>query len=109
MYVQTFLPEGPLALLPLWDNYASIVWSTTPAEADRLKKLDKESFLTELNTRLQTPVGLLNAPKLPPFVPQAVAKAVGGVHHLFESVVVSAALNQGMSPSLLLLLFLPTM
>ncbi len=92
---QIFLPEGPLALLPLWGPYHSIVWSTTPAEADRLKALDKDSFLDELNLRLQHPVGLLEPPTFAPFVPPPLAKAVGGVHHLLESVVVSAALNQG--------------
>jgi len=92
---QIFLPEGPLALLPLWGPYHSIVWSTTPAEADRLKALTKENFLAELNLKLQHPVGLLDPPFLPPFLPSSLSKAIGGVHYLLESVVVSAALNQG--------------
>lgn len=92
---QIFLPEGPLALLPLWGSYHSIVWSTTPAEADRLKALSKEDFLAELNLKLQHPVGLLDPPSLPSFLPSPLSKAIGGVHHLLESVVVSAALNQG--------------
>lgn len=95
---QVFLPEGPLALLPLWGKYHSIVWSTTPAEADRLRRLAPPAFLEELNTRLQTPVGLLDGPpELPPLLSplRPLGKALGGLHHLFESVVVSAALNQG--------------
>ena len=92
---QIFLPEGPVALLPLWGPYHSIVWSTTPAEAERLKALPKENFLAELNLQLQHPVGLLDPPSLPPFLPSSLTKAIGGVHHLLESVVVSAALNQG--------------
>jgi 2-octaprenylphenol hydroxylase len=28
---QRFLPDGPLALLPLWDGRVSVVWSTAPA------------------------------------------------------------------------------
>lgn len=91
---QVFLPEGPLALLPLWGQYHSIVWSTTPAEADRLRRLPPDAFLAELNARLQTPVGLLDGPELPGFA-KPLERALGGVHHLFESVVVSAALNQG--------------
>lgn len=52
---QKYLPTGPLAVLPLWDNYASIVWSTTVAECKRLKSLSEEQFLLELNQALQTP------------------------------------------------------
>lgn len=34
---QIFRPEGPLAFLPLWQpQQCSIVWSTSPAEADQL-------------------------------------------------------------------------
>ncbi|MDQ2070442.1 UbiH/UbiF/VisC/COQ6 family ubiquinone biosynthesis hydroxylase [Natronospira bacteriovora] len=45
---QRFLETGPLALLPLADGRCSIVWSTTPAEAERLKGLAPEAFGREL-------------------------------------------------------------
>lgn len=41
---QRFLPEGPLALLPLADGRVSIVWSTTPARAEALLAVDEDSF-----------------------------------------------------------------
>ena len=41
---QRFLPEGPIALLPLDDGAVSIVWSTSPEHAESLLALDDESF-----------------------------------------------------------------
>jgi 2-octaprenylphenol hydroxylase len=41
---QRFLPEGPLAFLPLRDGRVSLVWTTTPAAADALQKLDAAEF-----------------------------------------------------------------
>jgi 2-octaprenylphenol hydroxylase len=41
---QRFLPDGPLALLPLSDGRVSIVWSTTPAHAERLLALAAPAF-----------------------------------------------------------------
>ena len=41
---QRFLPDGPLALLPLSDGRVSIVWSTTPAHAEELLAADDEMF-----------------------------------------------------------------
>ncbi|MFZ5492420.1 MAG: UbiH/UbiF/VisC/COQ6 family ubiquinone biosynthesis hydroxylase [Pseudomonadota bacterium] len=45
---QRFLPTGPLAFLPLADGRASIVWSTTPQEAQRLAALPPDEFGREL-------------------------------------------------------------
>jgi len=41
---QRFLPEGPIALLPLADGRVSIVWSTTPQKAEALLAADDEAF-----------------------------------------------------------------
>jgi 2-octaprenylphenol hydroxylase len=41
---QRFLSTGPLAFLPLPDGRVSIVWSTTRAEAMRLRRLDALEF-----------------------------------------------------------------
>ena len=42
---QVFLPEGPLAFLPLFNQQqCSIVWSTTPQEAERLSALSSDEF-----------------------------------------------------------------
>lgn len=45
---QRFLPTGPLAFLPLCDARSSIVWTTTPEQAEHLLTLDDELFGWEL-------------------------------------------------------------
>lgn len=45
---QRFLPTGPLAFLPLHDGRCSIVWSTTPEQADALLALDEPAFAEAL-------------------------------------------------------------
>ncbi|KAG7880235.1 hypothetical protein KL905_002904 [Ogataea polymorpha] len=53
---QRFLPSGPVALLPLPDNWTSLVWSTTPEYADILLKLDDDAFLAMVNAAVKLPV-----------------------------------------------------
>ena len=52
---QRFLPEGPLALLPLRDGRVSLVWTTTPDDAAALQGLDGGGFgqrVTEASDRV---------------------------------------------------------
>lgn len=57
---QRFLPQGPLAFLPLPDPHqCSIVWSLDENEADRLLAAPKEIFLAELSGAFQSRLGEL--------------------------------------------------
>ena len=47
---QRFLPTGPVAILPLWDGMASIVWSNTIENTKMLKECTKEEFVLKLNS-----------------------------------------------------------
>lgn len=59
---QIFLPTGPLAFLPLADpHYCSIVWSTTPDEACRLKKLTDNQFCSELTNAFEHALGRIES------------------------------------------------
>eukprot|EP01114_Cavostelium_apophysatum_P015636 TRINITY_DN4302_c0_g1_i2.p1 TRINITY_DN4302_c0_g1~~TRINITY_DN4302_c0_g1_i2.p1 ORF type:complete len:420 (+),score=85.57 TRINITY_DN4302_c0_g1_i2:148-1407(+) len=53
---QRFLPLGPIALLPMFGRYSSIVWSTTPARADTLLAMSDEDFFAELKHAFHTPI-----------------------------------------------------
>ena len=46
---QRFLPTGPVALLPLPENYATLVWSTLPGHAAHLKTLSSQDFVAMVN------------------------------------------------------------
>lgn len=46
---QRFLPTGPIALLPLPGNRASLVWSTTAPFATKLKQLSPPDFIAMVN------------------------------------------------------------
>ncbi|KAF7900608.1 uncharacterized protein EAF01_007910 [Botrytis porri] len=53
---QRFLPTGPVAMLPLPGNHATLVWSTTPENAAVLKGLSVKDFIAMVNAafRLST-------------------------------------------------------
>jgi len=46
---QRFLPTGPIALLPLPDDNATLVWSQTIENSELLTKLDEELFINLVN------------------------------------------------------------
>ncbi|BCO32778.1 2-octaprenyl-3-methyl-6-methoxy-1,4-benzoquinol hydroxylase [Thiohalobacter sp. COW1] len=56
---QRFLPTGPLAFLPLRDGRCSIVWSTTPEEAERLLALPEDEFCIELGRAFDYELGAI--------------------------------------------------
>lgn len=59
---QRFLPEGPLALLPLPDSHqCSIVWSLSSDSADRLLALSGAGFIRELNQASEHKPGKVTA------------------------------------------------
>ncbi|GMI53190.1 hypothetical protein ScalyP_jg3743 [Parmales sp. scaly parma] len=63
---QRFFKNGPIALLPLSDNFRSIVWSTTFEEAEHLSKgVSEKEFLKVLNEKLRKPPSANDFPKLP--------------------------------------------
>ncbi len=57
---QTFLPSGPVALLPLTDGSCSIVWSCDRSHADRLMSLSDQQFCSELTGYFGTHLGEIN-------------------------------------------------
>lgn len=46
---QRFLPTGPIAMLPLPGNMSTLVWSTTPERAAKLKALSQQEFVAMVN------------------------------------------------------------
>ena len=58
---QRFTDHGPLAFLPLerdgQQDWCSIVWSTTPGEAERLMALDEAAFCRELERAFEGCLG----------------------------------------------------
>jgi 2-octaprenylphenol hydroxylase len=55
---QCFLPEGPLALLPLYeDHICSVVWSVSPNEMIRLLQLSEAAFNLEITHAFEYRLG----------------------------------------------------
>ncbi|PQM36609.1 ubiquinone biosynthesis monooxygenase COQ6 mitochondrial [Prunus yedoensis var. nudiflora] len=49
---QRFLPSGPIALLPIGDNFSNIVWTMKPKEATDRKSLAEDDFVKDVNYAL---------------------------------------------------------
>ena len=54
---QRFLPDGPLAFLPLSEGYSSIVWSTSPQHAQQLCEMEEARFAMELQASFEHKLG----------------------------------------------------
>jgi 2-octaprenyl-6-methoxyphenol hydroxylase len=48
---ERFTPTGPIAVLPLHDGGLGVIWTASPAEAQRILALSDDSFLAELQER----------------------------------------------------------
>lgn len=58
---QRFLPDGPLAFLPLADNRSSVVWSTGSDRAEALCRADEADFLDQLQAASGRVLGRIRA------------------------------------------------
>jgi 2-octaprenylphenol hydroxylase len=54
---QRFMKQGPLALLPIDDGRCSIVWSTSPKQAETLIALNDEVFCSQLTQASESVLG----------------------------------------------------
>jgi 2-octaprenylphenol hydroxylase len=54
---QCFMPSGPLALLPLFNGYSSIVWSLDESAARETMALDDEAFMQALAQACEVRLG----------------------------------------------------
>ena len=54
---QFFMPPGPLAILPLTQNRASIVWSETAENAQAIQALDDDAYIDVLRPRFGSFLG----------------------------------------------------
>lgn len=49
---QRFLPAGPIALLPVGDNFSNIVWTMSPKESSDCKVMTEDDFVKAVNHAL---------------------------------------------------------
>jgi 2-octaprenylphenol hydroxylase len=58
---QRFLETGPIALLPLADGRSSIVWSTTPEQAEAMREVDADDFARAVEQATDHVLGAVTA------------------------------------------------
>lgn len=58
---QRFLPTGPQAFLPLCGSQASMVWYHNVDEINRLKSLDDEAFIAQMQANFPERLGVIEA------------------------------------------------
>ena len=56
---QRFMPEGPLAFLPMPEGLSSIVWSTSPERSTELIEMEEAAFLAELQIAFGDKLGAM--------------------------------------------------
>ncbi|KAL1804066.1 hypothetical protein ACET3Z_032713 [Daucus carota] len=61
---QRFLPNGPLALLPIGDRYSNIVWTMDPKESLSRKAMNDEEFVRAVNHALNDGYGPQPKPRV---------------------------------------------
>jgi ubiquinone biosynthesis monooxygenase Coq6 len=49
---QRFLPAGPIALLPMGDNFSNIVWTMNPKASMDRKSMSEDDFVKDVNNAL---------------------------------------------------------
>ncbi|XP_042055103.1 ubiquinone biosynthesis monooxygenase COQ6, mitochondrial-like isoform X6 [Salvia splendens] len=54
---QRFLPNGPIALLPIGDKFSNIVWTMDPEESLNRKSMSEVDFVKEVNRALDNGYG----------------------------------------------------
>ncbi|PHT39172.1 hypothetical protein CQW23_22745 [Capsicum baccatum] len=54
---QRFLPNGPIALLPIGENYSNIVWSMDPKESVNRNSMSEDDFVNAVNDALDSGYG----------------------------------------------------
>jgi 2-polyprenyl-6-methoxyphenol hydroxylase-like FAD-dependent oxidoreductase len=83
---QRYLPNGLIALLPLWEDYYSIVWTVNLEEFDYLSKLDDVEFIKELNKILTiSPTKPSSFPPIPGIIVDAANGIANGALTIMDS------------------------
>ncbi|CAI9263787.1 unnamed protein product [Lactuca saligna] len=79
---QRFLPAGPIALLPIGNNFSNIVWTMSPKDASNHKIMNEHDFIKAVNHALDSGHGprpesqILGGDVIPSFFKPNVTSAV---------------------------------